>query len=247
MEIFTLGIEDEKSDFMKYGKRLLDLKPIEIIKFLFAVNLPDVARFLKFRANPKEAGEFFINTFLETFKYRQANNIQRNDFVSLLLSLKHMYTPTELASEAFLVFAAGYETSSTLITFVLYELALNPVMQDRLREEITNGMDENDCKITYDMLFEFKYLDMIVNEALRKYPPIPVLFRKCVKDYLIPGTDQIVPKGTRVIVGVYSLQHDAEYFPEPEKFDPERFNHENIKNIRPFTNLPFGDGQRNCM
>ena len=125
---------------MKYGRRLLDLKPFEIIKFIFAMNLPDLARFFKVRSNPKDAGDFFLNTFLHTFEYRQTNNIVRNDFVSLLLGLKHLYTPLELAAEAFLVFAAGYETSSTLMTFTLYELALNQDIQDKLRDEIMTGL-----------------------------------------------------------------------------------------------------------
>lgn len=232
---------------MKYGRRLLDLKPIEIMKFMFALNLPKIAKFLKFRSNPKEAGDFFLNTFLQTFEYRQANNIKRNDFVQLLLGLKDMYTPLELASEAFLVFAAGYETSSTLMTFTLYELALNPDIQDRLREEITTGISENDGKLTYEMLFGFKYLEMVINESLRKYPPIPLLFRKCVKDYKIQGTSLVIPKNTTVIINVYSLHHDEEHFPEPSKFNPERFSDENIKKIKPFTYLPFGEGQRNCM
>lgn len=211
------------------------------------MNLPDIARALKVRSNPKDAGNFFLNTFLHTFEYRQANNIVRNDFVSLLLGLKHLYTPLELAAEAFLVFAAGYETSSTLMTFTLYELALNQDMQNKLRAEIATRIEENDGKLTYELLFELKYLDMVVNEALRKYPPIPILFRKCVKDYKIPGTDLIIPKDIKVLINVYSLHHDAEYFPDPLKFDPERFSDENIKNIKPFTFLPFGEGQRNCM
>lgn len=232
---------------MKYGRRLLDLKPFEIIKFIFAMNLPDIARMLKIRSNPKDAGDFFLNTFLQTFEYRQANNIVRNDFVSLLLGLKHLYTPLELAAEGFLVFAAGYETSSTLMTFTLYELALNQDMQDKLRAEIITAIEENDEKLTYELLFELKYLDMVVNEALRKYPPIPILFRKCVKDYKIPGTNLTIPKDIKALINVYSLHHDSEYFPDPSKFDPERFSDENIKNIKPFTFLPFGEGQRNCM
>ncbi|KAL7026329.1 hypothetical protein ACKWTF_013862 [Chironomus riparius] len=240
-------IEDEHSVFMKYGRRLLDLKPFEIIKFIFAMNLPYLARVLKVRSNPKDAGDFFLNTFMQTFEYRQTNNIVRNDFVSLLLGLKHLYTPLELAAEEFLVFAAGYETSSTLMTFTLYELALNQDIQDKLREEITTRIEENDGKLTYELLFELKYLDMVINESLRKYPPIPILFRKCVKDYKIPGTDLTIPKGIKALINVYSLHHDPEYFTDPSKFDPERFSDENIKTIKPFTFLPFGEGQRNCI
>lgn len=85
-----------------------------------------------------------------------------------------------------------------------------------------------------------KYLDMVVSEGLRKYPPINVVTRKCTKEYQIPNTKLVVPKGTQVTIPIYSLQRDPQYFPEPDKFDPERFSSENVHKIRPFTYLPFG-------
>nr|ARO50425.1 cytochrome P450 [Chironomus tentans] len=240
-------IVNENSDFMKYGRPIFDLSPFDAFMFIFTIEFPNLSRKLGLRDNPKESGDFFLNTFLQTLEYRQRNNIQRNDFVSLLLGLKDSYTSKELAAEAYLVYAAGFETSSTLMTFTLYELALNPDIQDRLREEITTGIEENDGKLNYDMLFGFKYLDMIINESLRKFPPIAENLRKCIKDYEIPGTDLVIPKGTSIDINIFSLHRDPEYFPDPEKFDPERFSEENIKNIRPFTFLPFGEGPRNCI
>ena len=156
------------------------------------------------------------------------------------MGLKNTYTKDQLAAEAFLLFAGGFETSSTLMIFLLYELALNPGIQDILRKEIKSGIEKNGGKWTYDMLIGFKYLDMVVNEALRKYPPIPIPIRKCSTNYQIPGSNLVIPEGTKVQVNLFSLQYDPEYFPEPEKFDPERFNEENVKNIKPYTNLPFG-------
>lgn len=74
-----------------------------------------------------------------------------------------------------------------------------------------------------------------------------MLNRNCVADYHVPGTDFVMEKDTRVIIPVYGIQHDEEYFPDPEKFDPERFNETNKHNIQPFTYLPFGDGPRICI
>ena len=165
----------------------------------------------------------------------------------MLLSLKDSFTPEELAAESFLVYAGGFETSSTLVTFTLYELALNPDIQEKLREEINSMLSKKDDKLTYESLFAAKYLDQVINESLRKYPPIPSGIRKCLKDYEIPGTNLTIPKGTSIQLATYSLHHDPEYYPEPEKFDPERFSPENSKNLRPFTFLPFGEGPRNCI
>jgi cytochrome P450 family 6 len=246
IDIFA-GLEDPNSEFMKNGRRLFDLTTFELIRFFFSVDYPDLARKLGFRFNPKEVADFFYNTFIQTFEYRAKNNVQRNDFVSMLLELKDQFTPLELAAESMLVFAAGYETSSTLMTFTLYSLATNPDIQNKLRDEITSAIEENDGKLTYEMLFGFKYLDMVMSETLRMYPPIADNMRKCNSDYTIPGTNLVIPKDTTVEINTYSLHHDPEYFPEPQKFIPERFSDENVKNIKPFTYLPFGEGARICL
>nr|CAD7420880.1 unnamed protein product [Timema poppensis] len=90
-------------------------------------------------------------------------------------------------------------------------------------------------------------MDAVVDETLRKYPPVGSLARFCTKDYKIPGTNINIDKETSVIIPVYAIHHDPRYYPEPEKFDPEWFSDENIK-IRPkFTYLPFVEGPRICI
>ena len=233
-------MENENSEFGYYGKKMANITLSGIIKFIFGTEWPDFARKLGLGFAPKDVGDFFLNTFIQTIEQREKSNIKRTDFVSLLLGLKDDYTKEELAAEAFIIFFGGFETSSSLMTFLLYELALNPDIQDRLREEITTGLEENDGKLTYDMLLGFKYLDMVINEGLRKYPPIPTPIRKCTKEYHIPNSSLIIPEGTVILINAFSLQRDPEYFPDPEKFDPERFNAENSRNIKPYTNIPFG-------
>jgi cytochrome P450 family 6 len=131
--------------------------------------------------------------------------------------------------------------------FTIYELALNPEIQDRLREEIANGVADNDGELTYELLSEFKYLDMVINESLRKFPPAFFLTRVCRKDFKIPGTEMVIPKDTDINVNIYSIHRDPEYYPEPEKFDPERFTAENIKTRPACTFIPFGLGPRRCI
>lgn len=226
---------------MKHGRRLFELTPFELMRFFVSLGFPDLCRKLHVRSSPKEPVDFFLQTFLQTLAYREKNNIVRNDFVSLLLGLKEFFKPEELAAESFLVYAAGFETSSTLMNFTLFELAFNPEIQQRLRAELQSGIDENEGKLTYDLLFQFKYLDMVISESLRKYPPIPNSIRKCNKDYKIPGTDWTIENGVSIQIPVYSLHHDAEYYPEPEKFDPERFTPENVEARHPFVYLPFSE------
>jgi cytochrome P450 family 6 len=155
------GLENPNSEFLRHGRRLFDVTPFELIKFFIATGFPSLARKLGLRQNPKEPTDFFHSTFLQTFDYRQKNDVKRNDFVSMLLGLKDSFTADELAAEAFLVYAGGFETSSTLMTFVLYELALNPDIQQRLRDEIETEIENNNGKLTYDLLFGMKYLDQV--------------------------------------------------------------------------------------
>jgi cytochrome P450 family 6 len=240
-------LENRDSIFLRHGRRLFNPTLLENFKLLFGSVAPEISRMLKFRFTPKEAGDFFHQSFLDTLEQREKSQVKRNDFVQLLLGLRNLYTPSELAAEAFLVYTGGYETSSTLMQFTLYELALNEDMQDRLRDEINQEIEDNENKLTYDSLFGMKYLDMVVNESLRKYPPIPNSFRRSTKDYKIPDTNLVIPKGTFTVINTFSLHRDSEYYPEPEKFNPERFSDENIKNIVPYTFLPFGEGPRNCL
>lgn len=152
-----------------------------------------------------------------------------------------------MAAESFIFFSGGFETSSSTLTFCVYELALNQDIQQKLREEIQNGLEENEGKITYDLLFSFKYLDMVTRETLRKYPIITGMLRRCTKEYKIPETDLVIPEGLNVLLPTYSIHHDPEFYPEPSKFDPERFSPENSEQRNPITFLAFGEGPRACI
>jgi cytochrome P450 family 6 len=78
-------------------------------------------------------------------------------------------------------------------------------------------------------------------ESLRIFPPVFQIIRQSARDYKVAGSDLTIPKGTTVMVPVYCFQNDPEYYPEPEKFDPERFRDENSAKRHPMTFMPFGE------
>lgn len=235
-------LNNPDTEFRKYGKRFFALDSLSsALRFLFLNSCQRLSRYMGFMLNDKEAADFFLNIFRNTIKFREENDVERHDYVHLLLQLKRngKLELNEMAAEGFIFYFGGFHTTASLASFILYELALNLNIQDELRAEIQMLSDE---KISYDSLMNMKYLEMVVSEGLRKYPPVSVLTRKCTKDFLIEdGGGLVIPKGTQVTVPIYSIQRDNRYFENAEKFDPERFSDENIKNIQPFTYLPFGN------
>nr|CAD7440016.1 unnamed protein product [Timema bartmani] len=149
-------------------------------------------------------------------------------------------TVDEMAAQAFVFFIGGFETSSTTISYTLYEMAMNLSLQAKLQAEIDFTLDKHGGEITYEAVQGMEYLDKVVNETLRKYPPIPLLNRECSKDYKIPGTDVVLQKGIPIVVPILGLHHDPEYYPDPEKYDPERFTKEAVKGRPRHAYLPFG-------
>jgi cytochrome P450 family 6 len=81
-------------------------------------------------------------------------------------------------------------------------------------------------------------------ETIRMYPALPILNRECTQDYPIPGSHLTIKKGTSIIISLFGMHRDPKYFPEPDKFLPERFA---AKNYDEVAYIPFGDGPRNCI
>lgn len=84
-------------------------------------------------------------------------------------------------------------------------------------------------------------------ESLRKYPPLGIVFRRVTKDYYVPEYKFTLKKGTLIWIPAYAIQHDADNYPEPEVYDPERFAADRVNERNSVTFLPFGDGPRNCI
>lgn len=166
------------------------------------------------------------------------------------VNVKRQWTDTEVIAQCFLFFLGGFDSSSTLLTFVAYALAINPSVQQKLFEEILKSNDKlNGKPLSYDLLQNMKYLDQVICETLRIWPSVTMLDRVCVKDYDYDDGELKfrIPKGRTVNLSPYGIHHDPEFFPEPELFNPERFSDENRGKIKPGTYIPFGVGPRNCI
>ncbi|KAF5889820.1 cytochrome P450 3A30-like [Clarias magur] len=139
---------------------------------------------------------------------------------------------------------AGYETSSSTLSFLFYILASNPDTVKKLHKEIDATFPKK-ADVDYDGVMNMDYLDAVLNESLRLYPVALRLERVCKKTVEING--QVIPKDSVVMVPIYALHRDPEYWPDPEAFKPERFTKENKENLEQYAYMPFGVGPRNCI
>ncbi|XP_053669587.1 cytochrome P450 4d2-like [Anopheles marshallii] len=141
----------------------------------------------------------------------------------------------------------GHDTTTSGISFTICELARNQDVQERVYEEIVAvlGKDHKTAELTYQNLQEFKYLDLVVKEGLRMYPPVGIIGRALVEDLELNGT--IVPAGQNVLVPIYVIHRNPEIYPNPNQFDPSRFSEDAESKRGPFDYLPFSIGARNCI
>lgn len=161
------------------------------------------------------------------------------------MTVNRILNDDEIVGCCFSFFLGGFETSSNLLTFASYELMVNTDIQQKLYDEIIETEATLDGKrITYDILQKMKYMDQVMCESLRKWPPAVRTDRVCSKNYVYDDGKLkfMVEKGKVIFIPLYGLHHDPKYFPEPDKFDPERFSDENKGNIVPGSFIPFGYG-----
>ena len=138
-----------------------------------------------------------------------------------------------------LVFA-GHETTALALTFTIRSLTQHPEVYRRVEAEIDETL--GDDPIAWEHLDDLPLLDRVVDETLRLYPPVHSLPREATRD--VAFGDYVVPEGSEVLVGVYSMHHDDRFWADPEAFDPSRWLD---RDRSADAYLPFGAGPRRCL
>lgn len=228
-----------------------------ILKFMLAKVFPNLMRLLGFTFLPGEADRFFKRIIYDTIKERDEKCIVRPDMIHLLMQARHNehgmeMTEEDIIAQAFIFFLAGFDASSRLMCFASHLLSHHSAIQERLRQEIDTILGEEQGDISYETLGRMKYMDMVLSETLRLYPSTPFLDRVCGESYKLPPSTLdskalILQPNESIWIPILGFHRDPNFFPEPDKFDPERFNEENKANIKPYTYMPFGIGPRKCI
>ncbi|MEU6755533.1 cytochrome P450 [Streptomyces sp. NPDC046685] len=169
------------------------------------------------------------------------------DLLTLLAAAKSSddgeFDASELRDQVLIFLLAGHETTATSLCFALHLLALHPELQDRAREEISRVLgDRTPEAADLDLL---PYLTQVLKEAMRLYPAAPVMGRKAVAETRIG--EHVVPAGAHVIVAPWVTHRLPRYWPDPDRFDPERFTPEAEAGRPRYAWFPFGGGPRACI
>jgi cytochrome P450 len=177
---------------------------------------------------------------------RRADATERNDFLSILLHATDedgkAMSDEQLMDECVTLFGAGHETTAAALSWAWYLLCQHPKVYQQVQHEVESVLAGR--APTYDDLAHLPYCLQIFKETLRLYPPAPVV-REALHDIEIDG--YLVPKGYTIYILPYTIHRKAEYFPDPETFDPERFTPAREKQLPRHAYLPFGAGPRICI
>ena len=191
---------------------------------------------------------------------RRASNEDRGDLLSMLMAARDegetaadkgrmpSAAPTgmsdrQLRDEVITIFLAGYETVANALTWTWYLLSENPAAAARMQCEIDQVLQGR--LPTLEDLPRLRYTEMVFAESMRLYPPAWAMGRQSTQ--IVELGPYRLPKGTYFFFSQYILQRSKEFYPEPLRFDPERFTSEQKALRRRFTYFPFGGGSRQCI
>ncbi|XP_068081668.1 cytochrome P450 4c3 [Anabrus simplex] len=143
----------------------------------------------------------------------------------------------------------GHDTTSSALSWAIHLLGAHPHVQERVVEELKDIFGDCDHQPTYENLGQMRYLEQVIKETLRLYPSVPAFSRQLQADTEIMSVSvgYNVPAGANVTIPLFILQRDPQLYPDPNKFDPDRFSLEAMQSRPPYCFLPFSAGPRGCI
>ncbi len=187
-------------------------------------------------------------TIYRIIRERRASDDDRGDLLSILLQTQYeddgsYMSDRQVHDEAMTLFLAGHETTANALAWSWYLLGQHADIYARMRAEADRVLAGRIP--TFEDLAHLPYTLQVLKEAMRLYPPAPVIGRQVARTVTIG--DHILPRGTDIVISPYALHRRPDYFPEPERFDPERWTPEAERRLPRHAYLPFSAGPRICI
>ncbi|CAH1787501.1 unnamed protein product [Owenia fusiformis] len=242
-----------ESEFVPHTAEFFKFGVVRGTALLIAIVVPVLAPLIVksgIGAIPDKTAAFFKNIMAQAMANRKADSNKHNDFLSLILKAQDAEDESKrlpddvILANAIVFILAGYDTVSNTVSWAAYEMALHQDIQEKVYEEIMEVTGAED-DITYEMLPKMTYLESVIEESQRLFPGAPRIERQCTETITIEGIT--IPKDAIITIPVYGIHHDADIYPDPEKFIPERFSAEEKAKRNPYYFQPFGLGPRSCI
>ncbi|XP_050668987.1 cytochrome P450 4C1-like [Leptidea sinapis] len=166
------------------------------------------------------------------------------DHLILLSQRQNGFTDTELREEITTFILAATDTTAIAICNTLLLLGKYPKIQEKVHEELVRVFENANEKLFKDILNDLKYLDMVLKESLRLYPPVPMITRKVTEEIKLPSSGYTIPVQTGLVISIWGAHRDPNYWgPDADCFKPERFKAGSKTGLF----IPFSTGPRNCI
>ena len=244
--LFDADVEEEADEIGKALTEALELFQRLLMvpygEFLEKLPIPSTLRFRSVRRR-------LDATIARLIAERRRNPRDRKDLLTLLLLAQDTegdgggMTDTQLRDEAMTIFLAGHETTANAMAWTWHLLSQNPEAEGRLHEELDRVLEGRAPGVAD--LPRLRYTEMVLSESMRLFPPAWILGRRAIVDHELGGYR--IPAGSIVLLSQWITHRDARYFPDPLRFDPQRFTAE-AQAARPrFSYFPFGGGPRVCI
>jgi cytochrome P450 len=243
--LFDADVEAEADEIgaaLNAVMELFDFLLMPFSELLEKLPLPHVRRFQK-------AKERLDATIYRIIEERRRSNEDRGDLLSMLLSARDeegdggQMTDLQVRDEVMTIFLAGHETTANALSWTWYLLSQHAEVEGKLHEEIDAVLEGRTP--TVEDVPRLRYTEMVLAEAMRLYPPAWAIGRLALQDHEVGG--YTIPAKALVLLSPYVTHRDERYFPEPTRFDPERWTQQ-AREARPqFAYFPFGGGARRCI
>jgi cytochrome P450 len=196
----------------------------------------------------KRAQAFLDQTIYRMIAERRATGEDRGDLLSMLLLTVDEegsggMSDTQVRDEALTLFLAGHETTANALTWTWYLLSQHPEAEEKMHAEIRYVLDGSPPG--YGDLIKLQYTEMVLAESMRLYPPAWAVGRMVRRDTRI--YNYAIPRDAICLMSPYVMHRNPRYYPDPDKFDPERFSPASRQDRPKFAYFPFGGGPRVCI
>ncbi|MEO8029065.1 MAG: cytochrome P450 [Bryobacteraceae bacterium] len=240
--LFRADVETEAAEIGEALSTVLAMFNLLFVPFsewLEKLPLPAVRRFEKARARLDQ-------TIYKMISERRASGEDRGDLLSMLLLAQDEgagMSDEQVRDEAMTLFLAGHETTANALTWTWYLLSQHPEIEARMHEEIDRELGGR--LPTFDDVPRLAYTERVLAEGMRLYPPAWAIGRRAKVDYQLG--EYAVPAHSILLMSPYAMHRNPRYWPEPERFDPDRFLPEASADRPKFSYFPFGGGARLCI